>query len=257
MLRRSLAGVVDPAAFEATGIDPDLAGREPRCVGMGQTGGVAGADHRPSSAGESALTFEGDPKSRHHGVSVTESAPAKLTLSLRVTGRPRRRAARARAEMVTIDLADALDLLRGIGPDGDRRGSRRSRTRRALTDDNLVDRALALVGRHAAVRLDQAHTGRRGSRRGIGRCCSCTSVGRCDEPDTLRLSSARMCRSAWLAGGPASRGSESCVTPLAVRGPRFVLLLPPISVDTGAVYRAWDYLHRKDWFVLRHRGFRE
>ena len=27
---------------------------------------------------------------------------------------------------------------------------------------------------------------------------------------------------------------------------RFVLLLPPISVDTGAVYRAWDYLHRQE-----------
>ena len=50
-----------------------------------------------------------------------------------------------------------------------------------------------------------------------------------------------------LLGGRARvTGVGELVTPLPFEDRRFVMLLPPISVDTGAVYRAWDYLHRQD-----------
>ena len=75
------------------------------------------------------MTFDGGSPSRRYGVSVTESAPAKLTLSLRITGVRSRRIARVEAEMVTIDLADALTFSEGSGTDRDRRGHRDLRTR--------------------------------------------------------------------------------------------------------------------------------
>ena len=76
---------------------PDVAGGGARRRGMGQTGRMRGP--------------------------LTESAPAKLTLSLRVTGvRDRTGCTSSLAEMVTIDLADALTFSAGIRADGDRRG---------------------------------------------------------------------------------------------------------------------------------------
>ena len=76
-------------------------------------------------------------------------ARAKLTLSLRVTGVRADGYHLLDAEMVTLDLADRLEILPGDGlevrgptagpvPDG---------------DDNLVRRALAVAGRRAYVRL--------------------------------------------------------------------------------------------------------
>jgi 4-diphosphocytidyl-2-C-methyl-D-erythritol kinase len=182
--------------------------------------------------------------SRHHGVSVTESAPAKLTLSLRITGVRDDGLHELQAEMVTIDLADTLTFSEGSGLTvidgvvGDLGLD-------TLTDDNLVDRALALVGRTAAVRL----TKRIPVGAGLG-------GGSADAAAVLRwggVTSAHVAAQLGsdvpfcVAGGRASvSGVGDCVTPLAFQDRKFVLLLPPISVDTGAVYRAWDYLHRED-----------
>ena len=49
------------------------------------------------------------------GRSATESAPAKLTLSLRVTGVRPDGLHELDAEMVTVDLADALTFTAGSG----------------------------------------------------------------------------------------------------------------------------------------------
>ena len=50
-----------------------------------------------------------------------------------------------------------------------------------------------------------------------------------------------------LVGGRARvSGVGERVEALPFEDRRFVLLLPPISVDTGAVYRAWDYLSRQE-----------
>src|SRR5207302_906468 len=76
-------------------------------------------------------------------------APAKLTLSLRITGVRDDGFHLLDAEMVTIDLADTLTF-----DDGD--GLEITGGFDLATDDsNLVRRALAVVGRTAHVRVDK------------------------------------------------------------------------------------------------------
>lgn len=190
------------------------------------------------------MTFEGDPKSRHHGVSVTESAPAKLTLSLRITGVRDDGLHELQAEMVTIDLAETSTFSEGSGLTvidgvvGDLGLA-------TLTDDNLVDRALALVGRTAAVRLTKRIPVGVGLGGGSADAAAVLRWGGVTSPHIAAQlgSDVPFC----VAGGRANvSGVGDCVTPLGFQDRKFVLLLPPISVDTGAVYRAWDYLHRKD-----------
>ena len=84
---------------------------------------------------------------------VILAAPAKLTLSLRITGVRPDGFHTLDAEMVTLSLADRLELspgdgltVAGLSIDG-------TVGRVGGTHDNLVTRALALTGRTAAVRL--------------------------------------------------------------------------------------------------------
>lgn len=199
------------------------------------------------------MTFDGASPSRHQGVSVTESASAKLTLSLRITGVRSDGMHELQAEMVTIDLADALTFSEGSGLTvidgviGDLGLD-------ALSDDNLVDRALALVGRAASVRL----TKRIPVGAGLG-------GGSADAAAVLRWGGVTSTQVAaqlgsdvpfCLVGGRATvSGIGELVTPLPFEDRRFVLLLPPISVDTGAVYRAWDYLNRENGSASDNEDF--
>jgi len=184
---------------------------------------------------------------RHDGVWVTESAQAKLTLSLRVTGVREDGMHELQAEMVTIDLADALSFSGGSGLTvidgvvGDLGIE-------AMTDDNLVERALAFVGRTAAVRLTKHIPVGAGLGGGSADAAAVLRWGGVTSTEVAaRLGSdVPFC----LIGGRARvSGVGEQVTPLPFEERRFVLLLPPISVDTGAVYRAWDYLQRGDWPV--------
>jgi 4-diphosphocytidyl-2-C-methyl-D-erythritol kinase len=186
----------------------------------------------------------GDVESGRRAWSATESAPAKLTLSLRVTGVRSDGLHELDAEMVTIDLADALTFTDGSGLTvidgviGDLGLG-------ALTDDNLVEKALELVNRRAAVRLAK----RIPVGAGLG-------GGSADAAAVLRWAGVTSHEVAaqlgsdvpfCLVGGRARvSGVGECVDALPFEDRRFVLLLPPISVDTGAVYRAWDYLRRQE-----------
>jgi 4-diphosphocytidyl-2-C-methyl-D-erythritol kinase len=178
----------------------------------------------------------------HRGSTTTETAPAKLTLSLRVTGVRADGIHELDAEMVTIDLADSLTFGEGSGLtiiDGvvGELGLA------DLTDDNLVERALVSVGRTAAVRLAK----RIPVGAGLG-------GGSADAAAVLRWAGIRDMDLAsklgsdvpfCVMGGRARvTGVGENVEPLPFEDRRFVLLLPPIAVDTGAVYRAWDYLKR-------------
>ncbi len=114
-----------------------------------------------------------------------------------------------------------------------------------LADDNLVEKALALVGPARCGPAGKAHTGWGGSGRGICGRCSGPPVGRRNEPAVAAQlgSDVPFC----LAGGRARvSGVGERVDALPFEDRRFVLLLPPISVDTGAVYRAWDYLRSQE-----------
>lgn len=189
--------------------------------------------------------MSGSDVSNHVGGSAaaSEPAPAKLTLSLRVTGVRQDGMHQLIAEMVSIDLADSLVFSQGSGLQvidgvvgdlgtGD------------LGDDNLVTRALEIVKRRCAVRL----TKRIPVGAGLGGGSSDAAAvmrwaGVTDPSIAARLGSdVPFC----LAGGRALvSGIGEVVDPLPFEDRRFVLLLPPISVDTGAVYRVWDYLHRE------------
>ena len=79
-------------------------------------------------------------------------APAKLTLSLRVTGVRADGYHLLDAEMVTLDLADTLTFT-----DGDALTVSGRFAAGVPTDDtNLVRRALRLAGRQAAVHVEKA-----------------------------------------------------------------------------------------------------
>lgn len=190
------------------------------------------------------MSRSGDVDFEHGGRPATESAPAKLTLSLRVTGVRADGLHELDAEMVTLDLADALTFTGGSGLTvidgvvGDLGLD-------ALTDDNLVERALELVNRSAAVRLAKRIPVGAGLGGGSADAAAVLRWAGVSSPAVAAQlgSDVPFC----LSGGRARvSGVGERVEALPFEDRRFVLLLPPISVDTGAVYRAWDYLHRQE-----------
>jgi 4-diphosphocytidyl-2-C-methyl-D-erythritol kinase len=168
------------------------------------------------------------------------SAPAKLTLSLRVTGVRDDGFHLLDAEMVSIDLADTLTFEAGSGISvHDQVPGGLGVAGVPLGPENLVARALVAVQRSAAVAVVK----RIPSGAGLG-------GGSADAGAVLRWAA---CSDLALAvrlgadvpfcvhGGRARvTGVGESVQPLAFEDRRFVLVLPPISVDTGAVYRQWD-----------------
>ena len=173
------------------------------------------------------------------------TAPAKLTLSLRVVGVRADGYHLLDAEMVSLDLADVLDFASGnelhvvdetVGGAGI--GALHG------AGVNLVTRALGVVGRCAAVRLVK----RIPVGAGLG-------GGSSDAAAVLRWAGCRdlsvgvalgadvpFC----MVGGRAQvRGVGEAVDPLPFEPRRLLLLLPPLAVDTAAVYRAFDVGERQ------------
>jgi len=169
------------------------------------------------------------------------TAPAKLTLSLRVADRRADGMHEVDAEMTTIDLCDDLEIAPGAGgvvvvdvdgspvpgvPSG---------------PGNLVDAALRLVGRQATVRVVK----RIPPGGGLG-------GGSADAGAVLRWAGCRDLDAAvglgsdvpFCAVGGRARvgGTGERVDPLPFRARDLVVLLPPLRVDTGAVFRAFDHL---------------
>jgi 4-diphosphocytidyl-2-C-methyl-D-erythritol kinase len=163
-------------------------------------------------------------------------ARAKLTRSLKVTGRRADGLHTIDAEMVTLDLADELVLDRGDGlevvgggPDV------------PAGSTNLVIRALQAVDRRAHVHL----TKRIPSGAGLG-------GGSADAAAVLRWAG---CADLELAAGLGAdvpfcvvggrarvTGIGERVEPLEHLDLTFTLLTPPLRCSTAAVYRAWDDL---------------
>jgi 4-diphosphocytidyl-2-C-methyl-D-erythritol kinase len=166
-------------------------------------------------------------------------APAKLTVSLRVTGVRADGYHELDAEMVSLDLADELVIEEGgrglvveaapwVRADG-----------LSELDENLIGRALAACGRRAAVRL----TKRIPLGAGLG-------GGSADAAAILRWAGATDPALAaglgadvpfCVVGGRARVGGVGeRVSALGFEPRDYLLLLPPFGVDTAAVYRAWD-----------------
>jgi 4-diphosphocytidyl-2-C-methyl-D-erythritol kinase len=170
---------------------------------------------------------------------VTLLAPAKLTLSLRITGVRADGYHLLDAEMVSIDLCDELTFGPGDGltvedatggslliPDG---------------DDNLVRRALAAVGRRAAVRLVKRIPA--GAGLGGGSADAAAVLRWAGRASDLDLAVGLGADVPFCAQGGRARvtgvGEELVGVPCEP-GAAYTLLTPPLAVSTAAAYRAWD-----------------
>ena len=185
---------------------------------------------------------------RVYGLSVltTVAAPAKLTLTLTMTGVRPDGMHLIDAEMVTLDLHDTLE----IDTDGDGLQVVDGGVVGGIVTDladvpvgpsNLGNRALALVGRRAGVVL----TKRIPSQAGLG-------GGSSDAAAVLRWAGWTDLEAAaeigadvafCLVGGRAHvTGIGEQIEPLAFQPRVFTLVTPPVACPTPAVYRAWDEL---------------
>ena len=170
---------------------------------------------------------------------TTVLAPAKLTVSLQVTGVRPDGYHELAAEMVTLSLADELEIAEGSP-------GLVVEAERALgvaglpgPGQNLVERALEATGRQARVRLTKRIPLGGGLGGGSADAAAVLRWAGCrDAAVALRLGSdVPFC----VVGGRARvAGVGELVTPLPFEARTFVLLLPPFGVDTALVYRAWD-----------------
>jgi 4-diphosphocytidyl-2-C-methyl-D-erythritol kinase len=203
-------------------------------------------------------------QAEHQGLSVV-LAPAKLTLSLRVTGVRPDGYHLLDAEMVSLDLADELTFSEGSGFEivDARPGAGASSAPAPAAgggalrpgvpaapglppgvpagDDNLVRRALRAVGRDAHIRLVK----RIPAGGGLG-------GGSADAAAVLRWAGNDDVALAATLGADVPfclRGGRARVTGIGDRLDRlpflertFTLMTPPFGCSTAAVYRAWDAL---------------
>jgi 4-diphosphocytidyl-2-C-methyl-D-erythritol kinase len=172
---------------------------------------------------------------------IVLTAPAKLTLSLRVTGVRSDGLHLIEAEMVTLDLHDTLELVEGGNGlivideagepvDGVPTGP-----------DNLVNRALDLTGRQASVTL----TKRIPAQAGLGGGSSdAGAVLRWAGFDDLEAAAALGADIAFCTVGGRARvgGIGERVETLPFVDEVFTLATPPVGCPTGAIYQRWDAL---------------
>jgi len=161
-------------------------------------------------------------------------APAKLTVSLRVTGVRDDGYHLIDAEMVTLDFHDTLEITEGNGLEivG-------SDPLVDAGDDNLVRRALRLAGREAHVRLTKEIPAGAGLGGGSADAAAVLRwAGFTDLDDAAALGAdIAFC----LVGGRARvKGIGEIVEPLGFEPRIYTLVTPPFGCSTPAVYAAWD-----------------
>jgi 4-diphosphocytidyl-2-C-methyl-D-erythritol kinase len=170
-------------------------------------------------------------------IAVTVVAPAKLTVSLRITGVRDDGYHLLDAEMVSLTLADEITI-------GDGEGLTVSGPFAAgvPTDErNLVARALALVGRRAAVHVVKRIPAGGGLGGGSADAAAILRWAGVDDPAVAARLGADV--PFCLLGGRARvRGIGELIEPLPPVDQAFTLVLPPFGVSTVAAYRAWDAL---------------
>lgn len=180
-------------------------------------------------------------------------APAKLTRSLKVTGRRDDGYHLLEAEMVAVDLADELELTEGDGLEvvdevawtgpagaGDRSGGDGTGGLPVPAGpDNLVARALALAGRRAAVVLRKRIPAGAGLGGGSSDAAAVLRwAGVTDLDLAARLGAdVPFC----LVGGRAVvTGVGERLEPRPPLEEAYVVVTPPFGVPTAAVYAAFD-----------------
>jgi 4-diphosphocytidyl-2-C-methyl-D-erythritol kinase len=163
-----------------------------------------------------------------------EVAPAKLTLSLRVTGVRGDGYHLLDAEMATVDMHDTLTF-----DDGDEFFV----TGLSIPDDdpgtNLVERALRAVGRRAKVVLHKEIPAGAGLG---GGSADAAAVLRWAGVDDVAIAASLGGDVPFCVVGGRARvtGIGDVVEPLPYVERTFTLLTPPLHVSTPEVYRTWD-----------------
>ena len=173
--------------------------------------------------------------------SATVVAPAKLTLSLRITGVRHDGYHLLDAEMVSLDVADELTFTEV--PGASTSIVLRGPTAAGLSagDDNLVARALRAVGRTARVTVDKRipHGGGLG-----GGSADAAAVFRWAGVDDVALAATIGADVPFCLRGGRARvtGIGDELEPLPFTARVVTLATPDFGCDTAAVYRAWDDL---------------
>jgi 4-diphosphocytidyl-2-C-methyl-D-erythritol kinase len=164
-------------------------------------------------------------------------APAKLTVSLRVTGVRPDGYHLIDAEMVSLDLADELTFAAGdgltvVGATG---------LPVPADDDNLVRRALCAVGRTAQVTLTKRIPAGAGLGGGSADAAAVLRWAGCDD---IELATSLGADVPFCVRGGRARvtGIGDQLEPMPHEDRTYTLLTPPFGVSTPAVYRAWDAL---------------
>jgi 4-diphosphocytidyl-2-C-methyl-D-erythritol kinase len=169
-------------------------------------------------------------------VADTVLAPAKLTLSLRITGVRADGYHLIDAEMVTIDLFDTL-----VFTEGDGLALVNAGRDVPLGDSNLVQRALRKAGRVAHVELTKGIPSGAGLGGGSADAAAVLRWASLDDLDMAARLGADV--PFCLRGGRARvRGVGDQLDPLPFEARTFTLLTPPLHCSTADVYRAWDDL---------------
>lgn len=171
-------------------------------------------------------------------------APAKLTLSLRITGRRADGYHLIDAEMVSLDLHDTVAIGPGSGLEVRSAGTA-ARSPLAfqvpMGADNLVTRALRLVRRRAHVQLTKRIPA--GAGLGGGSADAAAILRWAGVTDPVVAASLGADVAFCLRNGRARVGGiGEVVEPLVPQPKRFTLLTPPLRCSTVEVYRAWDGL---------------
>lgn len=167
---------------------------------------------------------------------ITLEAPAKLTLSLRITGVRLDGFHLIDAEMVALDLADRIQITSGghgleiVGPFA-----------AEINDDenNLVNRALRLCNRNAHVRIDKQIPS--GGGMGGGSADAAAILRWALFADLALASQLGADIPFCMVGGRARvQGIGEIISPLPFIAHDITLIIPPFGISTPAVYRAWD-----------------
>ncbi len=162
-------------------------------------------------------------------------APAKLTWWLRITGVRDDGMHLIDAEMVSLDLSDTL----AIGPGDGLVVHGASGLPVDAGEDNLVTRALRLVGRTAHVEITKRIPAGAGLGGGSADAAAILRWAGVDDVDVAVTLGADV--AFCLVGGRARvRGIGEVVEPLPFEARTVTLLTPPFGCSTPAVYRAWD-----------------
>ena len=177
---------------------------------------------------------------------VSIMAPAKLTLSLEIIGVRTDGYHLIKAEMVSLDLIDTLQISEGdeIEVQTDypyQPWEFPEETSVPEDDNNLVAKALTLTGRKVAVRINK----RIPPGTGLGGGSSnAAAVLRWDKYEDLKCAAQIGADVPFCINGGRAlvSGIGENIKKMSYKKQDFTLLIPPFSCSTKAVYEHWDNL---------------